>query len=312
MPPSRTRTFMIDPRRRKQNEARAEKLVGFARAATKGAIEGDDRAVEAYRALMRGVEKNWPAPAPFDVGSPEALLPPRPAQSLAIELAKDAIEPLRALVAHHTARGHPIVVKMNDKTYKLGRPGVYNPRRALIAPLTSHVCLKLVQDVFALHYAMHDPGPQEQLAVERARYGRERTRLIRLEHWLWEWVAAYDALADRMPYAHRVMLLIAAWHPSAHAPPGAWTLCIRCGDLLYRKQGTFTTWPRCTACMKETPRQREWPRHALAPHDRGTWFLRCQYPECEMVFTGPRHRKLCPEHTSSRLPPRRRLSGVDQ
>jgi hypothetical protein len=31
-----------------------------------------------------------------------------------------------------------------------------------------------------------------------------------------------------------------------------------------------------------------------------------------MVFEGPRHRKLCPNHTSSRLPPKQRLAAIKQ
>jgi hypothetical protein len=300
---------MIDPLRKRQNEARAERLIAFLRGAMQGAWQGDDRYVQALRALQRGIDRNWAVPAPFDVDSFEELLPPQRARAVAIELVKDAIEPLRTAIAHYTTGDRSVVVQMNNKEYELTEPSRYTPRRALVAPLTAHTCFKLVQDALALHYLMHDPGKQKQLAIERERYGRERTRLIQIEHWLWEQAAEHGGLVDRMPYAHRLILLIAAWHPSAHEPPGAWTLCIRCGELLYRKKRSFKTFPRCPACMKETPKQREWPTHALAPHDRGTWFLRCQYPNCEMAFTGARHRKFCPEHTSSRLPPARRLSS---
>lgn len=302
-----TRTFVIDPRRKRQNRARAEKLIAYLRAAEQGARAGDDRSVEALSAFQRGIDRNWPVPAPFDVDSLEELLPPRRAQAVATELVKQAIEPLRAAIAHHTARAGPLLVTMNDAEYELEQPTAYEPRRALFAPLTSHACHRLVQAASELHYLMHDPGRNKQLAVERGHYGRERTTLIQVEHSLWAQAADFGGLVDRMPYAHRLTLLFVAWHPSAHEPPGAWTLCIRCGELLYRNRRAFKTFPRCAVCMKETAKQREWPQHALAPHDRGTWFLRCQYPNCEMAFTGPRHRKFCPEHTSSRLAPARRL-----
>lgn len=127
---------------------------------------------------------------------------------------------------------------------------------------------------------------------------------------LWRWAWEYGAASDVIPYVNRPLLFVAAWHPAAHEPPGAWTLCLRCGDLLHRRKRTFSKLPRCAACMKETPSQRTWPAHALAPHGRSTWALRCQYPDCEMVFEGPRHRRLCDEHTSSRLPPSRRLKRI--
>ena len=302
-----TRTFMIDPGRKRQNEAQAEKLIAFVREVRRGAREGEDRYLKALQALQRGM-RQWPLPAPFAVDSVEELVPPPRSRGVATLLLKDTIEPLRAAIAYHRGRSDSLVVTMNDKEYELIEPSAYTPRGDVIAPLTSHVCNKLVRDVGALHYVMHDPGNQKRLAVERARYGRERTRLIQIEHWLWEQAEAFGGPVDRMPYAYRLMLLIIAWHPDAHEPPGAWTLCIRCGELLYRARRSFKTVPRCARCMKETPKQREWPTHALAPHDRGMWFLQCQYPNCDIAFTGPRQAKLCPEHTSSRLPPARRLS----
>ncbi len=299
---------MIDPLRRRTNDARAERLKSFVRLAFAGVREGDERQVAALRSIQSGIDKNWPVPAPFNVDSVEELLPPPRAHGVAIALLKDALGPLGTAIVDHARRRGPTVVSMNNSEYELREPVAYSSQLALIAPLTSHVCLELVQEVSALHYVVHDPGTRAELGVERARYGRERTRLIEIEHSLWEQAARYGALVDRIPYAHRLYLLLAAWHPSAHAPPGAWTLCVRCGDLLYRKKRSFTSFPRCPACMKESAEQRQWPTHALAPHDRGTWFLQCQYPNCEMAFTGPRHRKLCPDHTSSRLPPSRRLA----
>lgn len=299
---------MIDPLRKRQDEARAKKLTTFVRLAMHGARQGDDRQVAALGAIARGIDKNWPVPDPFNASTAEELLPPPRSRAVATELVKDAIEPLqRAITGHARLRG-PIIVVMNDMEYELAEPVAYTSQRSLIAPLTSHACHALVEEVAALHYVVHDPGARMELAIERARYGRERTHLIQLEHWLWEQAGRYGGVVDRIPYAHRLTLLLAAWHPSAHEPPGAWTLCVRCGELLYRKKRSFTSLPRCLVCMKETAQQREWPPHALAPHDQGTWFLQCQYPSCEMAFTGPRHRKLCPEHTSSRLPPSRRLS----
>jgi hypothetical protein len=59
------------------------------------------------------------------------------------------------------ARSGPVVATLNDKDYELSGPTAYSLRRALIAPLASHVCINLVRDALSLHYVIHDPGKQK-------------------------------------------------------------------------------------------------------------------------------------------------------
>src|SRR5207302_9822901 len=120
-------------------------------------------------------------------------------------------------------------------------------------------------------------------------YASAQTALIEVEHWLWRQAWEHGAYSDLIPYPNRGLLLIVAWHPEAHKPPGAHTICIRCGELLFRQTRNSRQFPRCAACMKETPAQRSWPDHAVTPFGRATWLLGCQYPECDAVFEGPRH-----------------------
>jgi hypothetical protein len=157
---------------------------------------------------------------------------------------------------------------------------------------------------------VHEPFPDQLLAIERGHYARERTKLLQIEQELWQRAAEFGGPSDRLPYASRYSLTLLTWHPSAYKPPGAHAICIRCGQLLHRKRPSVQPLARCPACMKETEEQRRWPDHAITPHARGTWFLRCQYPDCRTVFEGRRHRKLCDEHVSSKMPPKRRMRAI--
>jgi hypothetical protein len=278
------------------------------REALAGAKDGDQQARELLRGIEAGIERNWGVPPLFDVETPSDLLPPQSSVIIASALVEQALGPLANGIRAHVAAHGPLVIDtLEGHEYVAREVSAYDRRlEALMFPLTVHVCLDFVRAISDLRVTVFDPGKDAPLAVERGHYARERTKLIRAEHRLWELAGSYGALSDRIPYATRVLLLIVSWIPEAHEPPGAYTLCLRCGGLLFRRRRTFSTLPRCATCMKETPSQREWPPHAMAPDDVGTWLLRCQYPDCDLIFNGPRHRKLCPEHTSARLPPRRR------
>jgi hypothetical protein len=302
---------VIDPRRKRQNEERARQLIALHNTAFSGAQRGEKQAVETLGAIYRGRRRNWGVPAPFDDATLTSLLPPNTAVAVGGVLVEQAIEPLRDAIEDHIVTHGPVLATVNEHIYTFAEPVPYEPNpRTWMAPLTSHVSPTLVRAVLDLHTVVFDPGRNAPLAIERAHYARERTKLIEVEHQLWELAAEYGAFSDRIPYAYRLLLLVAAWLPEAHRPPGAHTICLRCGDLLFRKRCLFKTLPNCPACMKETSAQREWPPHAMAPHARGTWLLRCQYPGCEMVVEGPRHRKLCDDHTSSKLPPKQRLKTI--
>lgn len=303
---------MIDPRRKEQNEARARALVALQRRLRVNA--DDPQAIALERSMNQAIAKNHPVPEPFQGASLPDLLPPADALTMAAIQVKHSIEPLRHAITDLVATKGPVTVRFFDNDYELTAPDSYEADPfTLAAPLTRHSCPGLVTTTAQMLYLVFDPGDHKPLAVEQARYARERASIIQFESWLWQQAEEYGGPTNLIPYATRVLMLLTFWHPSAHEPPGAWTVCVRCGVLLHRKKRSFTTTPRCAACMKETPSQRRWPAHAMAPHGRGTWLLRCQYPECDIVFEGPRHRKLCPDHTSSRLPPSRRLAaGRDQ
>jgi hypothetical protein len=107
------------------------------------------------------------------------------------------------------------------------------------------------------------------LGQVRADISARLTRLIAIEHWLWQLAAAYGGPADRIPYAFRLRALAWFWTPDAHAPGlDANAVCIRCGEIV---PPTTTGRPRrkapplCAHCAKERPAARTWLERAVAP-----------------------------------------------
>ena len=126
---------------------------------------------------------------------------------------------------------------------------------------------------------------------------------------LWEWAWEYGAVNALIPYVNRPLLFVAAWHPVATNRPVRGHSALDVATS-FTEETHIGQAPRFAACMKETPSQRTWPAHARRPTEGQPGPYRCQYPGCEMVFVGPRHRRLCDEHTSSRLPPSRQLKRI--
>jgi hypothetical protein len=304
---------MIDPRRKRQNAERARKLAYTFETALRGSDRGYTAAREVLKALRQGRRRNWEIPSLFDDDALARLALPKSALRVGEVLVQQALEPLRVAVEARLARNESVLAVVNGRACTLHKPTPYDSSiKTFFAPLTAHVSPELLGEIARLDMLIFDPTPNAPLAIERPDYARERTKLIEIEDALWKLSAEYGAPSDRIPYVYRIFTLIGAWLPEAHKPPGANTICLRCGELLFRKRSSFKTLPRCPACMKETPAQRAWPPHAMAPHGPGTWLLRCQYPGCEMVFEGPRHRKLCDDHVSSKMPPKGRMKAVTQ
>jgi hypothetical protein len=284
-------------------EIRAGRLEALRNLHAEGVRLNDADAVDRFVELSENLG-GWSAAPPFETEEWDELLPERSARRITELLIRDAIEPLRAgLEEHRLQTGSQLCVAIHRKEYELRSPASFSRRMAWPgAPLTAHSCRELVVNILMKGNSI------DEWAEEGWR--RERSRLIDIESRLWQLAAKHGSAVDRIPYGCRKLLLIAVWNPSDHEPPGSWALCIRCGEPLFRKKtaARSDTLPRCAPCMKETPAQRGWPDHALTPHGRGTWILWCQYPSCKTLFFGPRHRKLCDQHTTSKLPASRRLS----
>jgi len=298
---------VIDPRRKAANDERLTKLIPLYRVLLRRGFDGDERQFEDYRSYRTTVERLWPVPPALETLASEAALLKGDPWGLTRALIDRAVEPLRDGLA---SLPEGLRIEMNGREYHISEPRSARHNLATItAPLTFRTSRALLRDSGDLGVAVNDPGANTPLAIERADYARERTTVIELEHSLWQIARAFGA-ASNVPYPTRVLLLLFNWHPEAHKPPGAHTMCIRCGTLIYRATRNFIQIPRCKACMKETSKQRAWPSHAVMPAGRGTWWLRCRYPACEQVLEGPRHTRLCPLHTSAKLPPSRRVGRI--
>jgi hypothetical protein len=85
------------------------------------------------------------------------------------------------------------------------------------------------------------------------------------------------------------------------------SLCVRCGEpITYYVRRRAKAALRCPRCAREAPHLREWPSHAVMPHTRGMWVLKCQAPGCGSPFLGPRRKLRCDTHRSSQITPGRR------
>jgi hypothetical protein len=146
-----------------------------------------------------------------------------------------------------------------------------------------------------------------------ARKRRPLNAFARLEITLWSY-AAKGGYVKPPPYAVRYDVARWLWHPSIAGS----IFCLRCGDELryLRSQRTArdaggvqrdSRTARCRACARGA--EDDWPAHALEPHRRGTWLLRCQFSDCTQPFDGRRHALYCPRHRASRMSPRRRTEG---
>jgi hypothetical protein len=284
-------------------EIRAKRFQALCDLVDQGFALNDADAVDSFIGLSEALG-GWLVAPPFEAQEYDELLPEWCSRGITELLIRDAIEPLRAAIeAHQRQSGGPMLVEMHGKEYELCSPGSFSRRPAWSgAPLTAHSSRELVVDTLLKGASQKD--------WDEEGWSRERSRLIEVESRLWQVAAEHGSAIDRIPYGCRKLLLIALWDPWDHEPPGSWTLCIRCGEPLFRNKRTARSdvLPRCGPCMKETPAQRAWPDDAIAPHDRGTWILRCQYPTCRKTFIGRRHRKMCDEHTTSTLPLSRRPS----
>ncbi len=151
------------------------------------------------------------------------------------------------------------------------------------------------------------------------RYRRLVTEAIGVEHALWQ-IAASETGNDglTLPYAYRFFALGWLWHPDAHDGGFAYALCIRCGALLYRNRRPaahrrqaaarrkLRPPPLCDHCADESPNARVWPSAAVAPAGPGSWWIKCQHPDCPLIFEATRRSKYCHPHRASRLSASRR------
>jgi hypothetical protein len=125
------------------------------------------------------------------------------------------------------------------------------------------------------------------------------SELVLEEVMLWNTAARLGAAT--MPYPFRRRSVEWFWHPAAR-----YCICLRCGThLTTRRDGHHE--PRCNHCMKETPKQREWPPRALMPAGRGKWWLTCRHDGCGQIIEGTSRRRYCDRHRTTAVTASRRL-----
>jgi hypothetical protein len=130
-------------------------------------------------------------------------------------------------------------------------------------------------------------------------------RLIMQEACLWDFAAAEDGPSPTLPFATRIRALRWWWEPEPEPEPGrqpAETLCLRCGWVMLTRVKRSGP-PFCDHCVKDKTLER---KNAIAPADRGTWWLRCSAAGCSEPFVGRPQARRCLAHRLAGIAPSKR------
>lgn len=218
---------------------------------------------------------------------------------LACRLAEQSVEPLRRADLHFTV----------DNGWRIEPPQVVEPANLrLPLPLLFSSSCDALEGAWKILVARHAANRFFQL---HASFDERLPHLLAAEAHLWEVASAHGGPSPSIPYAYRVQALewFGQTEIDADGSPqrarGSVSVCIRCGWVLAGSRASSLP-PRCIRCAKEPPRARTWPTHAIAPAERGTWWLACQRPPCSMAFVGRAQARYCPAHRTARLTPSKR------
>jgi hypothetical protein len=131
---------------------------------------------------------------------------------------------------------------------------------------------------------------------------RRLNNYLYLEANLW-WLASQGGCREPVPYAVRYETARWLWSPRI----AGFAFCLRCGqDVAFHRTARDGTRRnlRCSGCSRG-PVDR-WPAHAVAPHIRGRWWLRCLADGCRSLFIGAGQARRCSTCRSSATTPNRR------
>lgn len=100
-----------------------------------------------------------------------------------------------------------------------------------------------------------------------------------------------------VPYTVRYEAARYLWSPQIAGS----AFCLRCGEPIHYRRAAregARSAPICATCIRGG--SLEWPVHAVAPEERGTWWLRCLAQGCAKVFVGRAQARRCPACRTSR------------
>jgi hypothetical protein len=126
-------------------------------------------------------------------------------------------------------------------------------------------------------------------------------QLIAQEAMLWDFAAARGGPSRTLPFATRVRALRWWWEPEPGRQP-AETICLRCGWVMVTR-AIRTGPPFCDHCVKDKTLERN---NAIAPAERGTWWLRCSAAGCSNAFVARPQARRCPPHRLAGIAPSKR------
>jgi hypothetical protein len=152
-----------------------------------------------------------------------------------------------------------------------------------------------------------DPFAQKQTHLHAA-----LTYFLVIEASLWDLARPHGAPTAFIPYALRFAAIEWWWSPGAHRGQTAIALCLRCGAIWVPRRRPRSVVPLCAACRRHGLQELQtWPRHAIAPAERGTWWLRCTAAGCTNLFLGHAQALRCQHCRSAQITQSRRKPPSD-
>jgi hypothetical protein len=188
-------------------------------------------------------------------------------------------------VAQITPKAENVPEEVSEAGFYFGLPLLLSIAEPLVEP--------------ALHLVVH--RSMEKYPLDRTKRIELGMRLVTLEAFLWELALTHGADTAVIPFASRVRSLRWWWEPVQGRQPNA-SLCIRCGRIEITK-ATRSGPPYCRHCLNNKTLMRA---NTIAPHERGTWWIKCTTPGCSTAFVGSAQARHCPDHRQERITPGRR------
>jgi hypothetical protein len=136
---------------------------------------------------------------------------------------------------------------------------------------------------------------------------RQRRKAIKTKGHFPNEEAARKLSTAFIPYALRFAAIEWWWAPDAHFGSTAVSVCLRCGDIRVPRRQPRSDLPLCTSCRRHGENELQtWPTHAIAPAERGTWWLGCLTAGCNNLFLGHAQARRCTQCRSALITPTRR------
>jgi hypothetical protein len=246
--------------------------------------------------------------------------PPPAARGLAEAFAEQSIPPLAEALSgrdrisfgplgngHRLWKGHRPIKPLNHGASSAGLPLLGACSDVALAAAFCELCATHMHRA-----AQADREGKDPFVQIRANLRAALTDYLLIEASLWDLALPRGGPTAFIPYAFRFAAIEWWWSPDAHRGRTAISLCLRCGAIWVPRRRPRSDVPLCAACRRHGLKELQaWPPHAIAPAERGTWWLRCATEGCITLFLSHAQARRCPDCRSAQITKsRRRPAGA--